>query len=86
EGWVRVGGFKTRGFGEVRVEGLSFAATGPTVSGTKLLAVDDRDLEVDLAGVAQAANGWLRASGDAAWRVLEVLEGVWDRASLAQRS
>ncbi|MEM1715606.1 MAG: CRISPR-associated RAMP protein Csx7 [Thermofilaceae archaeon] len=83
EGWVRVGGFKTRGFGEVRVENLSFSVTGGTVSGTKLLAVDERDVEVDLAGLAQRYDGWLKASGDNAWRALSKLEEVWDRAALA---
>lgn len=82
DGWVKVGGFKTRGFGEVRVEGLSFSARGVTVRGGKLLAVDGFDEEVDLSGIAEARDGWLTAPQDRAWSVLERLEGVWDRAKL----
>ena len=82
EGWVRVGGFKTRGFGEVAVEGLRFAARGATVQGTKMLAVDERDEEVDLANVAGVSQGWLSASGRNAWSALAKLEEVWDRAKL----
>lgn len=82
EGWVRVGGFKTRGFGEVALEGLRFAARGVTVQGSKMLAVDERDEEVDLADAASVAQGWLSASGDNAWKALAKLEVVWDRAKL----
>jgi len=84
DGWVKVGGFKTRGFGEVRLEGLEFFAWGPTVSGSKLLAVKypekEPDKEVDLTGVAEARNGGIYASGEKAWKVLEKLEEVWDSA------
>jgi len=79
DGWVRIGGFKTRGFGEVRVEGLRFTASGPTVQGTKLLAADEKDSELDLAGRVSSTLRELEASGDKAWEVLAELEGVWDR-------
>jgi CRISPR-associated RAMP protein (TIGR02581 family) len=82
DGWVRVGGFKTRGFGEVAVESLRFAARGPTVQGTRMLAVDEHDLEVDLADAASVVQGWLSASGDGAWKALAKLEGVWEGAKL----
>jgi CRISPR-associated protein Csm3 len=82
EGWVRVGGFKTRGFGELRVEGLRFAAYGLTVQGSKLLAVDEKDKEVDLSGDISSTQRGLEASGENAWRVLAKLEEVWDNANL----
>lgn len=82
EGWVRVGGFKTRGFGEVAVEGLRFRARGATVQDKKLLAVDNHDREVDLAGTAEIVQGWLSASGGKAWSALDKLEKVWDHAKL----
>jgi CRISPR-associated RAMP protein (TIGR02581 family) len=82
EGWVRVGGFKTRGFGELRVEGLRFAASGPTVQGSKLLAVDEKDKEVDLSGDVSSTQRGLETSGENAWRVLAKLEEVWDNANL----
>jgi len=83
EGWVKVGGFKTRGFGEVRVEGLTFMARGAKVQGAKLLAIDELDAEVDLAGLAEASEGWLKASGGKAWDALSRLEKVWDGAKLS---
>ncbi len=79
DGWVRIGGFKTRGFGEVRVEGLHFTASGPTVQGTKMLALDEEDVELDLAGHVSSTSRGLEASGDEAWAVLAKLEEVWDR-------
>ena len=79
QGWVRIGGFKTRGFGEVRVEGLHFTASGPTVQGTKMLALDEEDVELDLAGHVSSTSRGLEASGDEAWAVLAKLEEVWDR-------
>jgi CRISPR-associated RAMP protein (TIGR02581 family) len=82
EGWVRVGGFKTRGFGELRVEGLRFAASGATVQGSKLLSVDEKDKEVDLSGDVSSTQRGLEASGENAWRVLAKLEEVWDNANL----
>ena len=83
EGWVKVGGFKTRGFGEVKVKGLHFKAKGPKVDGTKLLGLDDSDEEVDLANLARLSEGWLEVEGDNAWILLKKLEEVWDRAKLA---
>jgi hypothetical protein len=82
DGWVRVGGFKTRGFGEAAVESLRFAARGPTVQGTRMLAVDELDSEVELADAASVVQGWLSASGNNAWKALAKLEEVWDRAKL----
>jgi CRISPR-associated RAMP protein (TIGR02581 family) len=82
EGWVRVGGFKTRGFGKLRVDGLRFAASGATVQGSKLLAVDEKDEEVDLSGDISSTQRGLEASGENAWRVLAKLEEVWDNANL----
>ncbi|NHW44188.1 MAG: CRISPR-associated RAMP protein [Candidatus Verstraetearchaeota archaeon] len=83
EGWVKIGGFKTRGFGEVRVEALSFAARGATVKDLKLFALDELDNEVNLEGLVEASEGWLKASGNRAWEVLTKLEKVWEGAKLS---
>jgi len=83
EGWVRVGGFKTRGFGRVHVEGLRVILWSPTMVSSKLAAVDERDQEVDISGLVRQEEGRLLAEGDAAWQVLGKLEGVWERATLA---
>ena len=83
EGWVKIGGFKTRGFGEVRVEALSFAARGARVKDLKLPALDELDNEVNLEGLVEASEGWLKASGNRAWEVLTKLEKVWEGAKLS---
>ncbi len=82
DGWVRIGGFKTRGFGEVKVEGLRFTTSGPTVQGAKMLVVDDKDIELDLAGHVSSTPKGLEASGDEAWAVLAKLEEVWEGVRL----
>ena len=81
EGWVRIGGFKTRGFGEVRVENLGFAARGITIQGTKLAKMDEYDVDVDLTGLVSMESGWIKASDENAWKVLAKLEGAWEHAS-----
>ncbi len=78
EGLVRIGGFKTRGFGLVKIENPVFLARGLTVKENKLLPVEEGDIEVDLSGLATTAGGWLRAENESAWKVLERLESVWD--------
>ena len=83
DGWVKVGGFKTRGFGEMRIEDPVLAARGTSMRDAKLLALDERDAEVDLAGLAEASEGWLKASGGKAWDALARLEHVWDGAKLS---
>jgi CRISPR-associated protein Csm3 len=83
DGWVKVGGFKTRGFGEVRIEDPVLAARGTSVRDAKLFALDERDAEADLAGLAEASEGWLKASGGKAWDALARLEQVWDGARLS---
>jgi CRISPR-associated RAMP protein (TIGR02581 family) len=82
QGWVRIGGFKSRGFGEVGVERLSFSARGPFIRESKLEALDERDEEVDLKDLAESSNGWLVCREGKAWDCLAKLEEVWDRAKL----
>lgn len=82
EGWVRIGGFKTRGFGKVHVEDLSVAFWGPTIIGDRLAVIDDKDREVNLEGLVEQVGGRLRATGNAAWQVLYRLEEVWENATL----
>lgn len=81
EGWVRLGGFKTRGFGKVKVEDLSFKVRGE-ITGYSLKAIDEFDEQVNLENIADYSNGWLSASRESAWNALKVLEEVWDRANL----
>jgi len=86
EGWVRVGGFKTRGFGRVHVEDLRMSIWGPTVEQGKLAAVDDKDLEVDLGGIMRVEEHKVVAEGDVAWQVVGKLEEVWEQCSARLKS
>ena len=81
EGWVRLGGFKTRGFGKVKVENLSLKVRGE-IDGYNLKAIDEFDEQVNLKNIADYSNGWLSALGGSAWNALKLFEEVWDRANL----
>lgn len=80
---VKLGGFKTRGFGTVKVEDLKFSNRD---FATKLPPImrslePNIDEEVDLSGVAELKDGWIISEGDQAWSALKKLEEVWNRVS-----
>ncbi|MEM4468849.1 MAG: CRISPR-associated RAMP protein Csx7 [Candidatus Nezhaarchaeales archaeon] len=81
KGLVKVGGFKSRGFGAVKVEGLKFRSRD-FVKGQSLVMAPlepESDFEVDLSEFAELEDGWMVAKGDGAWKVLDKLVEVWDR-------
>ncbi|RLF03094.1 MAG: CRISPR-associated RAMP protein [Thermoprotei archaeon] len=82
EGWVRIGGFKSRGFGRVHFEDLVFRSWDAEGKGLVMRAIDAVDEEVDLTGVAKLEDGWIVARGSYAWQALGRLEEVWERAKL----
>jgi CRISPR-associated RAMP protein (TIGR02581 family) len=82
QGWVRIGGFKTRGFGEVSIESLRFIVKGAKIEGSKLLALDERDEAVDLGELPEKSGDGLRCSDSRAWECLAKFEEVWERAKL----
>ena len=53
------------------------------MQGSKLLAVDEKDREVDFSGDISSTQRGLEASGENAWRVLAKLEEVWDNVKLS---
>jgi CRISPR-associated RAMP protein (TIGR02581 family) len=79
KGEVKVGGFKSRGFGEVRVENPKFRVRGEA-SANRLNPLDERDKEVEVQLVEE--GGWLVCEGNWAWEVVEKLARVWDDAKL----
>ena len=85
EGWVRIGGFKTKGFGRVRVENLSFRVRG-SADGYILKALDEFDRDVDLKDIAEMSDGWLLASEESARNALKLFEEVWNRADLKKQT
>lgn len=78
-GEIKIGGFKTRGFGAVNIESLVFKSRDyPRTEGLRLVSLDrDKDREVDLSGVARLEDNWLIAEEENAWKVLRMLEGLW---------
>lgn len=78
-GQVKLGGFKTRGFGEVRIEDLRFEARDYPAEGIVMRSLEPGvDEDVDLSGLAELKAGWLVARGDRVWRILEKFEEVWN--------
>jgi len=77
-GEVKIGGFKTRGFGAVRMDKLSFKARDyPKSDEPYLKSLDDKDRKVDLTGLVRLEGGWLIAEDSNAWNVLQKLEDAW---------
>jgi len=81
EGLIKVGGFKSRGFGTVKVEGLKFRSRDfmkePSLVMTSL--EPEVDAEVDLTGIAELKDGWIASDGENVWKVLERLIEVWSK-------
>ncbi|MEN2974892.1 MAG: CRISPR-associated RAMP protein Csx7 [Candidatus Caldarchaeales archaeon] len=78
-GEVKIGGFKTRGFGTVHIEELLFKSREyPRTEETKLVSLDlGEDKEIDLTGIVKLENNWLIAREENAWKVLKMLEDLW---------
>jgi CRISPR/Cas system CSM-associated protein Csm3 (group 7 of RAMP superfamily) len=82
-GEVRVGGFKTRGFGELRLKSLNIKIKDLHKPGSRVLEkLDERDIETDLNGLVEIQEGFLYVEGEGARQVLDKLEEVWNRANL----
>jgi CRISPR-associated protein Csm3 len=82
EGEVKIGGFKTRGFGKVRFEDLVLKHRDlPEQTGKILRALDEHDFSIDFTNVAEIKDGWLFVK-ERIWDALRNLEGAWDRATL----
>ncbi len=81
-GEVRVGGFKTRGFGVLRLRSLKIRVHDLRYPGkTVLEPLDRKDSRLDLTGLVEISNGFIFA--ESRWRdVLDRLEEVWNSASL----
>lgn len=77
-GELKIGGFKTRGFGAVRIEKLSVKFRDyPRSDKAVLKQLEDRDREVTLENLARLENGWLVAEDNNAWTILRKLEDSW---------
>jgi CRISPR-associated RAMP protein (TIGR02581 family) len=86
EGQIKIGGFKTRGFGCVKVDDLKFSSRDFVTNPSSIMysLEPDVDVQVELSGVAELKNGWMYARGDKAWSIINKLEEVWN--SIAPKS
>ena len=82
-GLAKIGGFKTRGFGSVKIEQLEIAHREHEASQeAKLKPLDPADVEVDLTEVATVKEGQIVAEGQMAWKAIEKLMEAWESANL----
>jgi len=83
DGELRVGGFKTRGFGLVTLENPVLRFRSYIGGGTDLEQLEPGvDRPVSLGDLVSSENGYYAARGEKAWEALSRFEGVWDSVSL----
>ncbi len=83
EGEVKIGGFKSRGFGKVRIEKLKIMNRDAHSSELILPSLEEGvDMEIDVRGLAELKDGWLVSEGDECKLLLKKLEEVWKAAKL----
>ena len=81
EGLIKIGGFKSRGFGAVKVEDLKFRSRDFVKEPSLLMASlePEVDAEVDLMGVAELKDGWVTSESENVWKTLDRLIEVWNK-------
>lgn len=81
DGLIKIGGFKSRGFGAVSIENLKFRSRDYVKEPSLVMASlePDVDVDVDLTGVAKLKDGWIVSEGVDAWKALDRLIEAWDK-------
>jgi len=83
DGEVRVGGFKTRGFGFVTLEKPTLRVKDYLNGGGELKPIEQNiDRTVSLGDIVSDEGGYSVARGDKAWMALRRFEEVWDSVNL----
>ena len=83
EGEAKIGGFKSRGFGKVRIEKLKIMNRDSGSKELKLPSLEEGvDQPVEVRGLARLEDGWLVAEGGGCQTLLKKLEEVWEAAKL----
>jgi len=83
EGEAKIGGFKSRGFGKVRIEKLKIMNRDSGSKELKLPSLEEGvDQPVEVGGLARLEDGWLVAEGGGCQTLLKKLEEVWEAAKL----
>ncbi len=81
-GEVKVGGFKSRGFGQVNVTVWRFKIRDGVSDERKIGKLDEEDVEAEVKLTRE--NDWLVATDGEAWRVVENLAKSWDTFRLTR--
>jgi CRISPR-associated RAMP protein (TIGR02581 family) len=80
-GEVKVGGFKSRGFGQVKVTVQRFGIRDNVSTEERIGKLDEVDVETE--GELGKKNGWLVATDGKAWKIVENLAKSWDAFRLS---
>lgn len=83
DGELKVGGFKTRGFGTVTLENPTLTIINYRNDGADLEKLEDIDNDVRLSDLASKTDGRWVISGDNAWSALKRLMEVWNGVNLS---
>ncbi len=83
DGELKVGGFKTRGFGTVTLENPTLTIINYRNNGADLEKLEDIDADVGLSDLASKTDGRWVISGDNAWSALKRLMEVWNSVNLS---
>ncbi|MEM4270334.1 MAG: CRISPR-associated RAMP protein Csx7 [Candidatus Caldarchaeum sp.] len=82
-GEVRIGGFKTRGFGKVTIENIRFRNREVGGTSSVLRSLEEGvDQEVDISSLVVQKNGWAVSEGSKCLQLMDRLMEVWDNAKL----
>ncbi|MEM2178318.1 MAG: CRISPR-associated RAMP protein Csx7 [Candidatus Methanomethylicaceae archaeon] len=82
-GEIRIGGFTTRGFGQVKIENLEIYSKDMFKESKENIMhslEENIDGELNVANISEVKDGWLYFSKNNAWKLIDLLEGVWNNA------
>ena len=80
---IKIGGFISRGFGQVKVEDLEIFSRDvfEVTQGNVMHSLEENvDEELNVANISEVKDGFLYFSKDNAWKLIDILEGVWNNA------
>lgn len=86
EGQIKIGGFKTRGFGQVRIRNLRVKIRDLRSSkDLNLRALEEGvDMDIDISDIAKIEDNWFMVEEDGAWKLLNRLEDAWWHVTLSR--
>ncbi|MBS7612358.1 CRISPR-associated RAMP protein [Candidatus Bathyarchaeota archaeon] len=82
-GEIKIGGFTSRGFGQVRIEDLEIYSKDSfkVAQGKVMHSLEEGvDEDLDVSNISEVKDGRLYFSKENAWKLIDLLEGVWNNA------